>query len=85
MIQDNLWRPADWFNEYEGAYLEPEIAKIKELCFEAGASAMLAVRDKDWIAWGESKCTSINHSLSPHLLKRDCLICWIERKKDLGL
>jgi hypothetical protein len=87
------WRPADWFNEYEGAYLEPEIAKIKELCFEAGASAMLEARDKDWIAWGESECPHESQEIKltggcyderKFEYKLECPLCWAERKKEIN-
>jgi hypothetical protein len=52
------WRPGDWLNPYPKADEPLNINSKNQIGFnrvvyEHGASAMLAARDKDWIAWGE--------------------------------
>jgi len=49
-MADKEWRPDDWMNPF---HCMDKHIKTKHDIFEAGASAMLSARDKDWIAWGE--------------------------------
>jgi hypothetical protein len=52
---NNYWRPADWhtkpIKQNPLHCLAPQ--ECADSFFEAGASAMLEARDKDWIAWIE--------------------------------
>lgn len=38
--------------------------------------------DKEWVEWGDSKCTATGHG-DYMQLKRCCPICWQERKKEI--
>jgi hypothetical protein len=69
------WRPNDWGNLYTGD---------EKIACERGASAMLTSRDIEWVEWAESKCTDDLHDKC-RLRKHFCPICYMERKKKIGL
>jgi hypothetical protein len=69
------WRPVYWNN--------PSVLTVGE-AYERGASAMLEVRDKDWIAWGDGKCPhKCGIEVYPDILCAECPECWAERKKKV--
>jgi hypothetical protein len=87
------WRPGDWLNPYPKADEPLNINSKNQIGFnrvvyEHGASAMLAARDKDWIAWGEGFCTHGRQEWRDEgwqdLYCCQCIDCWAERKKKIN-
>ena len=52
---------------------------LSNLCFEAGADAML----KAIYEWGNEECTEKSH-WQLNAKKRECVVCWQELLKDIG-
>lgn len=81
------WRPVDWIqlkkficdphSECNGCAIDCDTQESKFI--EAGASAMLEARDKDWIAWIEQFIFVPSGAI---IISR---ATWAERKQDLGL
>ena len=41
--------------------------------------------NEDWVAWAENKCTATGHGGYYNFhLRRDCPLCWAERKKEIN-
>jgi hypothetical protein len=84
------WRPEGWEETCDCKDLPPEQQCSMYKNFEAGASAMLAARDKEWVGWAQSTCPH-NHIFNPDTkefdedtLKLECYQCWQERREEIG-
>jgi hypothetical protein len=82
------WRPADWIlkrvrqlNSWVANTVGREANTVDFIGgYEAGASAMLEARDKDWIAWMNDICP---HDIHGQTTKMYCPECVAARKKEI--
>jgi len=73
------WRPDDWVNPYNKEDRPLLLHDHDGRTFEAGASAMLAVRDKWWVEWVEKNLDDMYPDCgeSTKLIKcKDCSCEW---------
>jgi hypothetical protein len=48
------------------------------------AAAQLAKADKEWVEWLDETCKEHSHTRY-YITRRECILCWQERKKEIGL